>query len=74
MKVGEEFKGCRYWGYDVASATNSKKAREDRKIVRQKFPKAAEYGFVSSTAARIEATKIERETGVEMWVFDHDYL
>lgn len=89
MKMGTAHQGCRYWGYQPAWAgwdgfhanttlDEKKAARErlkaDNATIKAAGFKPTRYGLRAKIAAIGEATRIEKATGVEMAVFNHDYL
>lgn len=88
MKFAPEVKGCRFWGFEPASCTellNGNNTLEQRKAAREKIKaeraaiKAAGFessrsGFKAKIAAVSIATHVEKATGIEMHVFNHDYL
>lgn len=88
MKIGKEYPSCRYWGYEPASAElihSAKPTPAEKTALREQFKaeraKIKEAGMRSQnmgypnveTATRV-AEDIEQRTGVEMHVFNHDYL
>lgn len=90
MKYGEEFKGCRYWGYEPASSEflHTPMPKEEKQKLRDKFQndckvirefawaefKPAKMGFRTRGGALKAAQEIEDKTGIEMRIFNHDYL
>lgn len=80
MKIGQTHKGCRYWGYEpvsaelVAGKRDEKMNKYDRAAIKAAGMKPKRFGFRSIFPARMAALKIEKATGVEMRVFNHDYL
>lgn len=88
MKIGKAYYSCRYWGYEPAIVGElhkggidfeaRRKARElhkeQRAAIKAAGFKSQELGFRSKEAARLAALKVETATGIEMSVFNHDYL
>lgn len=87
MIIGEAHKGCRYWGYEVASrdvnitmlagpakTAAREKIREDADKVKAAGFRAQNMGYPKQETAVRVATDIEAKSGVAMRVFNHDYL
>lgn len=89
MKINDPIKGCDYWGYAPASDEYRhaisklgmervreirKQYEQDRQTIKAAGFRPSNMGFKSKVSAIGEASKIERETGVEMYVFSHGYL
>jgi hypothetical protein len=87
MKIGKAQTGCRYWGYEVASrdcnltmltgparqaARDQIKADVDK--VKAAGFRAQNMGYPKRETAERVARDIEEKSGVEMHVFNHDYL
>lgn len=87
MKIGEKYKGCEHWGYDIASAEDLHKPMNvdlktalrnkhaaDRLVITRHGFKPVKYGYRARIAAIGAASRIERHTGIEMRVFSHSYM
>lgn len=81
MIIGSAHKGCRFWGYQPASTSYQLGKKPDRTLGKAHHAAIREAGFQSSRSglrARIAAVglaaKIEKATGIEMTVFNHDYI
>lgn len=87
MKIGQEFKGCRYWGFEPASREFIhswdhrherpkllKQSQEEKTRIKKFGFKPIEYGFATKESAEAHARNIELTTGVTMRIFNHDYL
>lgn len=88
MKFAPATATCRFWGYEPAIAENlhnaansleqRRAAREQIKADKEKIKaaghKASQYGFKTKGLAVIAAKKVETATGVELRIFNHDYL
>lgn len=86
MKIDEPNIACRFWGYEPASqfvptgtdwrerAKMREVARAERTtIIAAKF-KPTVYGLKTKETAIADAQRIEDATGIEMRIFNHDYL
>ncbi len=88
MKQGEDFKGCRYFGYQPASAeflhtpmkdrTKKEAVRAKHKAdvatIKEKGWRPTNYGYENRDLATTVAATIEKISGIEMMVFNHDYM
>lgn len=88
VKISEPIKGCRYWGYEPACAeykdayseVGREKVREYRDQLKREIAqikalghKSYRYGM-SKIDAHNQAEHVENQTGVNMRIFNHDYL
>jgi hypothetical protein len=78
-------KNLRFWGVGLPSnflgtddpATRTRKRQELRDgyaVIKQHGLKAPRYGFKNKGLAVAYANKVKAATGVELEVFQHDYL
>jgi hypothetical protein len=87
MKQGEDFKGCRYFGYRPASEEFLHKSmnrtkkdavrakhKADVVAIRAKGCRPTNYGYKTRELATAAAKAIEEISGVEMMIFNHDYM
>lgn len=87
MKIGNEYPSCRYWGYEPLSrdkfssaqgAGRRRAAKEkldaDVAAIKASGNKPYVSGCTHKEAAITTAALIEKISGVEMHVYNHDYL
>lgn len=87
MIIGEEYPNCRYWGYEpvtVGKIHSGMQSREERSALREKLLQErkliksrglrSQVLGLSKRSAMAKAKLIEESTGIEMKVFNHDYL
>lgn len=82
MHIGEDYKDCNFWAYEPNKPDAYYKGdraaveanRENHRKIKEAGLKASRYGIKSKADAIREAEKIEAATGVEMYVFKHDFL
>lgn len=87
-QIGKEYTSCRYWGYEPAIVGNihngsvsfderikmRKTYMEQRATIKDAGFRPQVLGYTIKERAINAAKRIEKKTGIEMRVFNHDYL
>lgn len=87
VEIGNQHAHCRYWGYEIAACEivrNMRHTNEEREAARKAVKSSRETikalalksSLMGQTKEKAiaQATHVEERTGVQMRVFNHDYL